>query len=461
MTAGPPVLTAAAMRAAERASGVPLDELMERAGRAVAEQARRFAGGRPILVLCGPGNNGGDGTVAARVLAEWGHEVAVARGGEPTSELARSAAGRWAGTAVPLREAEPRPLVVDALFGVGLTRPLEASIAVPLARLVEAAEFSLAVDLPSGLFSDSGTGDAPGVTATLALGALKPAHLLMPGLARCGTVLLDTLGLAPGSDARQLARPALRPPEPDAQKFTRGLVAVVGGSMHGAGRLSARAALSAGAGYVRLHPPEPVFPEPDALVVTVAPDAPTVAEALNDDRVGAVVIGPGLGRDTAAEERLDAALASGRPLVIDGDALSLIGTAITGRLAGRSAPVILTPHSGEFARLTGGDDRDALTASLALAAATGAVVVHKGAATVIAAPDGRARIGSGTSWLSTAGTGDVLSGAVAARLAVGGDPFAGAADAVWLHARAAALAGPAFHADDLIRHLPAALAECL
>ena len=460
MTAGAPVLTVAAMRAAERSSGVPLDELMERAGRAVAQQARRFAAGRPVLVLCGPGDNGGDGYVAARMLTEWGHAVTVARSGEPASDLARGAAERWTGATVPLSEAEASPLVVDALFGVGLSRPLREEIAAPVRRLVEAAEIALAVDLPSGLMADEATGDARSVTATLALGALKPAHLLMPGMARCGTVLLDPLGLEPRSAAHRLVRPRLSAPATDAQKFTRGLVAVIGGPMHGAGRLSARAALSAGAGYVRLHPPGPVFPEPDALVVTVT-RADAVAGALADDRIGAAVIGPGLGRDMVAKARLDATLSSGRPLVIDGDALSLLGTSVVDRLRGRSAPAILTPHSGEFARLTGGDDRDALTAARALASASGAVVVHKGAATVIATPDGRARIGSGTSWLSTAGTGDVLSGTVAARLAVGGDPFEGAAEAVWLHARAATLAGPAFHADDLVRHLPAALAECL
>lgn len=449
------------MRAGERASGVPLTELMERAGRAVAAEARRFSAGRPVLILCGPGNNGGDGYVAARVLSDWGHDVTVARSGDPTSELARAAAADWTGTTVTLSESKPGPFVVDALFGIGLSRPLDDRLATPLARLVGSAEFSLAVDLPSGLLADSGRGEAPPVTATLALGALKPAHLLMPGLARCGTVLLGPLGPEPDSDTNRLARPAIRPPAIDAQKFTRGLVAVVGGPMHGAGRLAARAALSAGAGYVRLHPPEPVFPEPDALVVEVAGDAPALTDALQDERIKAVVIGPGLGRDRAAGARLDAALACDRPLVVDGDALSLLGTTVAERLKRRSAPSILTPHSGEFSRLTGGDDRNALTASRALARTTGAVIVHKGPATVIAAPDGRARIGSGTSWLSTAGTGDVLSGTVAARLAVGCDPFQGAAEAVWLHGRAAALAGPAFHADDLIRHLPAALTECL
>lgn len=459
MTTGAPIRTAAEMRAAERASGVPLADLMERAGRAVAEQARRFAAGRPILVLCGPGNNGGDGWVAARWLAEWGGEVVVASLGEPGTDLARAAREGWTGAVETLGEVSPRAVLVDALFGVGLTRPLEPAIARPLHRLAEMAEFVLAVDLPSGLMSDDGRdGGAATADVTLALGALKPAHVLMPGLERCGHVLLEPLGLEVVSEASALARPRLSAPARDAHKFTRGLVAVLGGAMAGAGRLAARAALSAGAGYVRLHTLASVGAEPDALVVDQAAD---IAEALSDDRIGAAVIGPGLGRDASPRERLDAALASDRALVVDGDALSLLADSVADRLCERHAPTVLTPHAGEFERMmTGGSDKIAVTR--ALAAATGAVVVHKGTDTVIVAPDGRVRVSvAGPSWLATAGSGDVLAGAVAARLAVTGRPFDAAAQAVWLHARAARLAGPAFHADELIGCLPRAIAECL
>ncbi len=447
------------MCAAERASRVPLAELMERAGRAVAEQARRFAAGRPVLVLCGPGNNGGDGWVAARWLAVWGGEVAVASLGEPATDLARAARAGWIGAVEWLDEAAPRAVLVDALFGVGLTRPLESAVARPLHRLAEAAEFVLAVDLPSGLLSDDGRdAGAAAAAVTLAVGALKPAHVLMPGLVRCGHVLLNPLGLKVASEASALARPHLSPPARDVQKFTRGLIAVVGGAMPGAGRLAARAALSAGAGYVRLHTLDPVGAEPDSLVVDQATD---IAEVLSDDRIGAAVIGPGLGRDSRARERLAAALASNRALVIDGDALSLLGDSAADRLSERHASMVLTPHSGEFERMMAGGG-DKIAATRALAAATGAVVVHKGPDTVIAAPDGRVRVSvAGPSWLATAGSGDVLAGTVAARLAVTGDPFDAAAQAVWLHARAARLAGAAFHADELIRCLPRAIAECL
>ena len=452
------------MRVAERRSGIPLAELMERAGRAVAEQVRRFALDRPVLMLCGPGNNGGDGYVAARVLDEWGLDVRLARSDEPATELARAAAARWTGGTVALDDAEARPVVVDALFGVGLSRPLASTLGERLRRLMAGADWSLAVDVPSGLRCDDGADLGSAATsATLALGALKPAHVLMPGLERCGAVLLDDLGLVPEGAIMASSRPRLTAPAKNAQKFTRGLVAVVGGPMHGAGRLAARAALNAGAGYVRLHPPAPIFPEPDALVVAVSAD---LTEALDDDRIGAIVVGPGLGRDHAAEARLMAALASERPLVIDGDALSLLGNDAAETLAGRTKPVILTPHSGEFGRLGGagenGWDGGKIVATQALAQATGAVVVHKGPDTVVAGPDGRTRVSvAGPSWLATAGTGDVLAGTVAARLAVSGEPFRAAAEAVWLHARAAQLAGPAFHADQLIPLLPQAVAECL
>ena len=455
MTLGDPILTAAEMAAAERSSGVPLATLMDRAGYAVAAQTRRFASGRSVLVVCGPGNNGGDGYVAAKRLREWGLDVAVAQGAAPTSDLACRAAALWDGPVQPLDAAAPRPVLVDALFGVGLARPLAAPLARALRERVEHADFSLAVDLPSGLYADDGTGAAAAVTATLALGALKPAHVLLPGLERCGTLLLDSLGLELRSRASRLGRPRLHAPAVDAHKYSRGLVAVIGGAMSGAARLLARAALSAGAGYVRLLVPDAGPCWPDALVVQVgAPD-------LTDERIAAAVVGPGLGRDAAARERLDAALASDRPLVIDGDALTLLGSTAARRVRSRAAATILTPHAGEFARMTDGDDRDALTAARAFARESGAVVVRKGPATVVAAPDGRAGVGAGPSWLSTAGTGDVLAGTVAARLAVEEDGFEAATQAVWLHARAAAIAGPAFHADDLVPHLPAAIAECL
>lgn len=458
---GLPIVTAAAMRAAEEAvfaSGVPQAELMERAGAAVAREAARFAMGRPVLVLAGPGNNGGDAMVAARLLDESGHDVMVAALGEPKEGAAAAMRAKWTGRVVNLADAPARPIVVDGLFGTGLTRPLAPDIVGQLQRLVSAAHFTLAIDLPSGMDTDFGRDlGAAGATVTLSLGALKPAHLLGEGLDRCGHVLLDDIGIPIATTWRTVAMPQLSPPGPHSQKYTRGLVAVLQGGMPGAARLASNAALHGGAGYVvRVggddgHGPNAIVHRPLAEFDTL----------LDDERTGAVVVGPGLGRDESMGASLDAAIGSARPLILDGDALSLIGRDVA-RLRGRATPTCLTPHSGEFDRMFGEGQGSKIDRTLAAAAETGAVIVHKGADTVIATPQGDVRVYSGGSpWLSTAGTGDVLAGLLGARLAGGAAPLAAAVTAVWLHGRAAQLAGSAFAADDLIPCLPRAIAECL
>ena len=247
----------------------------------------------------------------------------------------------------------------------------------------------------------------------------------------------------------RIERPKLAPPPRDAHKYSRGMVAVVAGAMPGAAMLAARAAMHGGAGYVLIAGRDPPSGPPDALVRRRIED---LGELLADERIGALVIGPGLGEEP---DWVEAALASERPLVLDGDAL-------TPALRERAAPTILTPHAAEFARVFGATDGDKVAPTRSAAARFNAVVIHKGANTIIAAPDGRLAIEDrATSWLSTAGTGDVLAGLVGARLAVGGEPFDVTCEAVWLHARAAALAGPAFIADDLIPLIPEAIAECL
>lgn len=256
-----------------------------------------------------------------------------------------------------------------------------------------------------------------------------------------------------------IARPRLAPPSRDAHKYSRGLVAVVQGEMPGAAMLAARAAMHGGAGYVKLVGQAPTGGQPDALV-RVATES--LADVLADDRLGALVIGPGLGHGSVMSRWLSDALASDRPLVVDGDALTALGSAAAERLAGRPAPTILTPHSGEFDRMFGASDAAKPDRTLVAARATGAVIVHKGADTLVAAPDGRiAGKSDAPSWLSTAGTGDVLAGLTGARLAAGLDPFEAACEAVWLHARVAELAGPAFIADDLVPLVPRAIGECL
>lgn len=461
---GAPILTAAEMRAAEEAvfRREPQEDVMERAGAAVAREAARFAHGRRILVLAGPGNNGGDAYVAARLLKQSGHDVAVAASAEPGTAVARAMHDRWGGPVASLYEAKPRPVLVDGLFGTGMTRPLERGIAPVFAELVAAADFTLSIDLPSGIATDSGAdlGAPRGISATLALAALKPAHVLDAGLERCGHVLLADIGIPVAPRWRTLARPKLAAPGPRAHKYSRGLVVVVEGAMPGAARLAARAAMAGGAGYVILAGAEPDAGGPDALVRHRIAHETDLAELLGEERIGAVVIGPGLGRDRRAEGLLKAALASSLPLVLDGDALSLLGKSAAAWLQRRTAPAWLTPHSGEFDRMFEGEGSK-IDRTLAAAAAARATLLHKGADTVIASPKGEVRILAGaSSWLSTAGTGDVLAGLLGAQVARGAKERAGEA-AAWLHARAAQLAGPAFIADALVGHVPGAIAECL
>ena len=458
---GLPIVTAAAMRAAEEAvfaGGVPQAELMERAGAAVAREAARFAMERPVLVLAGPGNNGGDAWVAARLLRESGRDVMVAALGEAKEGAAAAMRAKWSGAVSDLADAQARPIVIDGLFGTGLTRPLAPDIVGHLQRLVTAAHFTLAIDLPSGMDTDFGRDlGAAGATVTLALGALKPAHLLGEGLAHSGQLLLDDIGIPIATTWQTVAMPRLSEPGPHSHKYTRGLVAVLKGSMPGAARLASNAALHGGAGSV-VRVGEDDGHGPNAIVHRPITE---FDKLLEDERTGAVVIGPGLGREEDVRERLDAAIASTRPLVLDGDALSLIGRDV-GRLSGRAAPTCLTPHNGEFDRMFGEGKGSKIDRTLTAAAGAGAVIVHKGADTVIATPQGDVRVyAGGSSWLSTAGTGDVLAGLLGARLAGGVAPLAAAEAAVWLHGRAAQLAGPAFAADDLIPCLPRAIAECL
>lgn len=465
--AGIPIITAARMRAAEdamfRIGDVSQDELMERAGASVARETARFAMGRPILVLAGPGNNGGDAYVAARLLQESGHDVALVAAGSPAPGAAERMAARWSGSTSSLYAARPRPVLVDGLFGIGLARPLERGLAAVFADLVAQAEFTLAIDLPSGLDSESGAdlGAPRGISATLALGALKPAHVLADGLDRCGCVLFADLDLAVPAQWQSLSRPRLAAPDVQAHKYSRGLVAVIEGAMPGAARLAAQAAMAGGAGYVVLAGDRPSPGGPDALVRRQLRDADDLAEFLAWDRIDAIVLGPGLGRDERAQAYLRTTFAAAKPLVLDGDALTLLGGNASRWLDTRTAPTWLTPHGGEFDRMFEGQGSK-IDRTLAAAAEAGAVIVHKGADTVIADARGVVRVAAGASpWLSTAGTGDVLAGLLGAQVAGGAEGIDAAGAAVWLHGRAAQRSGAAFIADALIGHIPGALAECL
>lgn len=440
-----PILTSDAMRAAEAAcaaGGTSLAELMERAGAAVADLAWRMAAGAPVLVLCGPGNNGGDGYVAARRLAERGASVRVAALAGPKTDLARAARGQWTGGVEALTdEVAPAPLIVDALFGVGLTRPLGDDLAARLLRF--AGRRVLAVDVPSGVDADGTRDWTPPLPAdvTLALGALKPAHVLLPAAPYCGRSLLAAIGIAADRAMTTLPRFARETLDVSAHKFSRGMALVRAGPMPGAAGLAAAAALRAGAGYVVLSG---AARAPFSAVI--AEDGEGYAGRLDDARLGAVVVGPGYPAGAALDRDVMAAFASGKPLVLDAAA---IASALP-KLGGMTA--ILTPHEGEFARAFPDFGGSKIDRARAAAEQSGAVVICKGADTIVAAPDGRvAAAWPGCAWLATAGTGDVLAGACGAMLARGGDAFDAAVAAVGWHIARAQAIGPGLVADDLIR----------
>ena len=443
---GRPVLTAEAMRGAEQAaidSGTSVEQLMESAGAALAEAAYRFAGPTAALVLCGPGNNGGDGYVAARHLAERGVAVRVAALAESKGDAAKRARSQWQGDVEPLAESTASaPLLIDALFGTGLKRGLEAPVSETLSRLASAAMVKVACDVPSGVDSDTGAelSQVPQFDMTVTFGALKPAHLLFPAMHKCGRVVLADIGIAAGPEWHEIAPPALPPFDPGAHKYSRGLVHALAGQMPGAIALATKAAARAGAGYVRVSTSRHI----DNLPASVA--QLDTAE-VNDERIGCLLVGPGMGD---IPQLVTLALTSKAPKVIDADAISHLGE--PERLQRQDA--IITPHEGEFRRLFGEIEGTKPERALEAARRSGAVVVYKGADTVVASPDGRVGFRpSAPAWLASAGTGDVLAGTIAALRARGMPAFEAACAGAWLQARAAAIAGPHMIADDLAQAL--------
>ena len=454
-----PIVTAGEMRAAEDAviaAGTSAETLMERAGRAAAEAIWRYAEPLPTLVLCGPGNNGGDGYVIAQALQERGVDVRVAAFGEPQSEAARWARSQWAGRIEALGSVTGAPILIDALFGTGLKRPLDEAASAALMRVSEAAAVKVAIDLPSGVATDDGSilSPVPDYDLTVTFGALKPSHLLQPAARHMGRLVVADIGVPIETRLHEVRRPILSAPGPDDHKYSRGYVAVLAGQMPGAAALTASAAIRSGAGYVRLIG-EALLGSVPRAVVQGRGDIETLPE---DSRMGALVVGPGLGRGAAAEALLEKALSSGLPLVLDADALVLRSDKFDS-LVGNAHVPILTPHAGEFTRLFGTLPGNKLEQARTAAERSGAVIVFKGADTVIASPDGRAAIAPpAPPWLATAGTGDVLAGIIGAMRARGMEAFEAACAGVWLHGRAAERAGPALIADDLLNHLPALVA---
>ena len=449
---GRPILTAEAMRTAEEAAiaaGTTVEQLMERAGAALAEATYRFAGPMPVLVLCGPGNNGGDGYVAARHLAQRGVKVRIAALAEPKSDAAKWARSHWAGPVEQLGdETAPEPLVIDALFGTGLTRGLDEGKAKQLSRLCGPAQLSVACDLPSGVQTDSGEELSliPAYAMTVTFGALKPAHLLHPAMHKCGRLVLAHIGIEADTTWHEISPPNLPPLDPGGHKYDRGLVHALAGAMPGAIALAAKAAAYAGAGYVRVSTSRPIDGLPSSIVqIDHAP--------VNDERIGCLLIGPGLGD---VPQVLTLALTSKAPKVIDADGITHLGE--PERLKGQDA--IITPHEGEFVKLFGELPGSKTGRALEAAKRSGAVVVYKGPDTLVASPDGRLCFSPHAHpWLASAGTGDVLAGVIAAMRARGLPAFEAACAGVWLHGRAAEIAGQQLIADDLAAAIPAAIAS--
>ncbi len=483
---GREILTVAQMTAADHAAeaaGTPVLALMERAGAAIAEAIRARRAQADVQVLCGPGNNGGDGFVAARRLREAGWKVTVVATHDPgqLKGAAAEAAVAWEGPVARLGDGagDDAPIVVDALFGAGLSRSLDLAVREALKAVHDRCAWLVAVDVPSGLAGDTGAplGYAPQAALTVTFHRKKPAHVLEPGKELCGEVVVADIGLAapaPGPGGLHENGPGLwlhRFPWPrtDTHKAERGRLVVVSGHAWttGAARLASRAGLRTGAGLVTLLSP------PDALAVNAGHLEAVMLKPFATDSelrhaaedADAVVIGPaaGIGADTRAN--LTALARTGAALVVDADVLSSFRDAPGDLFACLDRDDVLTPHPGEFDRVFPGLLKAAperITAARTAAVRAGAVVLLKGADTVVAAPDGRAAVNTNASpWLATAGSGDVLAGVIAGLIAQGMDSFEAACAGAWMHAEAGRTHGPGLISEDLPGRIPEVLAGLL
>jgi len=472
------VLSVEEMYAADRFAtehGVPSLELMEEAGAAVAVEICKRWSPRPCAVLCGPGNNGGDGFVVARHLNAKGWDVWVETAVDVAQLKGDAAhmAGLWTGETISLDPGRNAELFVDALFGAGLSRPLEGAARRRVVRLKQAQV--VAIDVPSGIHGDTAKAfDDVAFEAVLTVTFFrkKPAHLLLPAALNCGEVVVADIGIPEAAIA------AIKPklfengptlwrypwPKSESHKYARGHCVVVSGPAHatGAARLAARGALRVGAGLVSVASP------PDALAINAAgltaimvkpfSGASGLSDLLKDKRFNAVVIGPGCGVGRATKDLVAAALASGAAIVLDADALTSFADEPQALFVLLREPAVLTPHHGEFERVFPGllgKSLNKVEASRAAAAQAKCTVLIKGSDTVVARPDGSAIVNShAPPALATAGSGDVLTGFIGGLMAQGLDSFDAAAMAAWLHAEAARMFGPGLIAEDLPEELP-------
>ncbi|MBV1701987.1 MAG: NAD(P)H-hydrate dehydratase [Hyphomicrobiales bacterium] len=477
MNAHSELLTVAEMARADHLAttfGISVAQLMENAGKSVAQEIQKRWKPCPTLVLCGPGNNGGDGFVAARYLAKAGWPVRIALLGarESLKGEARQNARLWQAPieVLSVDVIGGAELIVDALFGAGLSRPLDDTCQKTLIAASGGHVPIVAIDVPSGIMGDTGEslGAVP-CALTVTFFRKKPGHLLQPARTLCGEAVVTDIGIPdavladiqantfenlPKVWARQLPQPGV-----GGHKYNRGHALISGGyPMTGAARLCALAAARAGAGLTTIAVPEIAFAiYAGALTSTMVHRVGQEADfltLLHDRRISATLIGPGAGATPETRARVLAILATGKPAVLDADAITVfqgdagaLGSAISG-------PCILTPHEGEFRRLFQRSG-DKLASARAAAGSIGAIIVLKGSDTVIAAPDGRAIVNANAPpSLATAGSGDVLSGILLGLLTQGMEPFLAAAAAVWMHGEAANLFGAGLIAEDIIVQLP-------
>lgn len=457
------------------ASGMSVTSLMDASGRAVANAVQARWSKRPVTILCGPGNNGGDGLAAARHLTAAGWPIRVAMLAS-AKERSREDVHLWHGEIERLSPSalDGAGVVVDALFGSGLAHPIEGTAAQVIEQLKARGVPTCAVDVPSGVDGATGTvrGTAAPADITVTFFRKKPGHLLFPGRALCGTVILSDIGIPATALDRidpqtfengpELWIDAFPWPQQEGHKYQRGHALIVGGdTITGASRLTARGAIRIGAGLVTLAAPAAVWAvyatSLTAEMVRRFDGLDDFDALLADKRRNAIAIGPGAGVGPATRQYVLAALAKKRALVVDADAITSFADAPETLFDAVSGTCVLTPHEGEFTRLfdmTG----DKLQRARRAAAKSKAVVLLKGSDTVIAAPDGRAAINSNAPpQLATGGSGDVLTGFVVGLLAQGLDAFEAAAAAAWLHGEAAVAVGLGLIAEDLPEALPGVL----
>jgi NAD(P)H-hydrate epimerase len=478
------LLSVAQMTEADRltiAAGTPGLLLMQNAGDAVVREIVARWSPRPVTVLCGPGNNGGDGFVVANGLARIGWQARVALLGqrENLKGDAREHAMRWSGRieAVTPAAIEGAALVVDALFGAGLSRALEPALAATLADVTRRGLPLIAIDVPSGVMGDSGEAfGAAAASCTVTFARKKPGHVLLPGRDLCGDVVLADIGI-PSAVLESLPvdtwendpgiwRGYLPRPGSSGNKFTRGHALLCGGyPTTGAARMAARAAARAGAGLTTIAVPQIAVPVYAGALTSIMlrplSRSDDFARLLIDTRFTAFLIGPGAGVNDTTRSYALAMLETTRPVLLDADAISVFSAKLPELAQAIRGPCVMTPHEGEFARVFSAAG-DKLTRARAAAQCSGAVIVLKGSDTVIAAPDGRAVINTNApATLATAGSGDVLGGFILGLLAQGMDEFLAAAAGVWMHGAAAADFGPGLLAEDLPDRLPAVLRRLL